>query len=357
MDNNTSPVATLLQKQIDAGKTPGLYHAFFDAEKILFDFSGGMADLNTGLPAGASVAFHGYSVTKLFTATAVMQLIGRGQLQPDAPARQYLPGFAYSPDITVRHLLAHSSGLPNPLPIGWIHTAEEHDSFDEKAFFNAVFQKHTRLRFSPGEKFSYSNLGYIILGQLIENVSGMSYTDYIARHIFEPLGIGGRIGFGPMANAATGYHKALSFGNLLLGFLLDKKRFMGESTGGWKPFLPAFVNGAAYGGLVGTPEAFIAFAQALLTPADTLLAPSLRREMWQENRLASGRLSGMSLGWFTGRLRGHDYVCHAGGGGGFYCELRLYPQLNRGSVLFCNRSGFSDERLLDRIDAGHIPNG
>lgn len=355
--SGAASAGALLQQQIDARKTPGLYYAFFDAEKILFEFSGGKADVKNNLPVDAHTAFFGYSVTKTFTATAVLQLAEKGKLRLDDPVVTYLPDFVYGSTVSIRHLLAHSAGVPNPLPVSWIHHAGDDGAFDERAFFRNIFQKNARTYSKPNDKFAYSNLGYLVLGQLIEQVSGMPYRQYVEQNILSSLGLKDRIGFVRQNHwkAATGYHKAMSFGNFLLGFLLDKKQFMGEITDGWKSFLPFYVNGSAYGGLIGMPGAFIAFAQDFLKPGGgVLLSPASREEMWRENRLNSGKASGMSLAWYKGNLDGRSYACHAGGGGGFYCELRVYPGSGFGSAVFMNRSGFSDERFLDKVDAAFL---
>lgn len=350
---DTDRVSAFLQQQITNRKTPGLYYAFFDTEKILFEFSGGKADLKHKIPVGAQTAFYGYSMTKTFTATAIMQLVEQGKLHLDDPVKKYLPDFVYGNDILIRHLLAHSGGLPNPLPISWIHRMEDHAAFDGRRFFETVFQKNPKVRSRPNDKFAYTNLGYVVLGQLIEQVSGLPYHQFVEQNILKPLAVHERLGFVRQQqwNVAVGYHKAFSFGNFLLGFLLDKKRFMGEKTEGWKGFRPIYVNGPAYGGLIGIPGAFIAFAQDLLKSDGKLLTQESKQTMWQENRLNNGKASGMSLGWYKGHLAGKPYSCHAGGGGGFYCELRVYPESGLGSVIFMNRSGFSDERFLDRVDA------
>ena len=346
--------ADWLQRQIEAGKTPGLYYAFFDAEKTLFEYMAGKADLKTAAPVTPSTAFYGFSATKTFTATAVMQLAEEGKIRLDDPVKVYWPDFPYGGAITVRHLLSHSGGLSNPLPISWVHRTEDHEGFDEHAFFAQVFHGNPKVRFAPNEKFVYTNLGYIALARVIEQVTRLSYRQYVEEHILTPLEVRDTLGFERKAHGgtATGYQKTFSFGNLLLGFLLDRKKFMGEKTEGWSSFQPFYVNGPAYGGLIGTPAGFITFLRDFLRPGGGLLSPESRREMFRENHLNNGRASGMCLSWFTGNLNGHRFYCHAGGGGGFYCELRVYPEAGRGSVLFTNRTGFSDERLLNQTDAG-----
>ncbi len=167
----------------------------------------------------------------------------------------------------MRQLLTHSSGIANPIPLGWIHLQEEHEGFDRQAFFHEVFTKHHKLKSQPNARFAYSNLGYALLGQIIENVSGMRYV------------------------------------------------------------------------------------QALLAPQSGLVSDESRRLLFTENVLSSGKPSGMSMSWFKGELDGPTpNYAHAGGGGGYYAAVRIYPELQRGSVILFNRSGMLDERFLDWVD-------
>jgi D-alanyl-D-alanine carboxypeptidase len=92
------------------------------------------------------------------------------------------------------------------------------------------------------------------------------------------------------------------------------------------------------------------YIQALLTPNHALLSDDYNRLLFIENRTSTDKATGMCLSWFAGQLDGISYFAHAGGGGGYYCEIRLYPEKQIGSVIFLNRTGMSDERLLDRID-------
>ena len=132
---------------------------------------------------------------------------------------------------------------------------------------------------------------------------------------------------------------------LALGFLLDKRKYMEASSGPWKPFKEIYVNGAAYGGLIGTAGGFVKYGQALLCDDEAIISQEYKNLLFSENKT-----TGMCLSWFTGRLQDHTYYTHAGGGGGYYCELRLYPELKAGSFIVFNRSGFSDERFLDKVD-------
>jgi D-alanyl-D-alanine carboxypeptidase len=124
---------------------------------------------------------------------------------------------------------------------------------------------------------------------------------------------------------------------------------MGATEGKWKPFKPFYINGSAYGGLVGSRNDLVAYAKALLKHPSPLLNDTMIEKMF--NGFNIGNVStGMSYAWFTGKLNSQVYCAHAGGGGGFYVELRVYPTLGVGSVMMLNRSGMTDQRLLDKMD-------
>lgn len=338
----------LLRQKLENARTPGVYYCFFDRESIRYQYRGGFADIASGRSVTEVTTFHAYSVTKTFTAVAILQLMEQGLLELDTPAQRYLPDFPYPADITLRHLLAHRAGIPSPMPLAWIHLAEEHAAFDRRAFFDPIFEKYPRTRFAPDRRFAYSNLGYVLLGRVIEAVSGLSYEDYVRQHIIGRLGLPpGHLGFQitDPARHATGYHHRGNLMYWLLGFFLDKKKYLGAPAGSWASFRPNYVNDPAYGGLVGTANGFVAYVQDLLRPGGTLLRESSRALLWEESR--SPR---MCLAWFAGNLNGIPYRCHAGGGGGYYCEIRAYPALGLGSVVMMNRSGMSDERFLDKVD-------
>ncbi len=129
-------------------------------------------------------------MTKLFTATAVMQLRERGQVELDRSARDYVHDFplrsASGREITVRHLLSHSSGIANPIPIKWVHLADE-PAVTLDTLTGRLLNKYHRLTFEPGSRYAYSNLGYLVLGQLVERVSGVSFPQYVQQHILSHL--------------------------------------------------------------------------------------------------------------------------------------------------------------------------
>lgn len=326
-------------------QAPGLQYLLIDSNGVLAEVNTGFANLEQQQPVTRSSVFNGYSLTKTFTAIAVLQLVERGKIALSDTVGDYLPGYRFSEKFTVEQLLSHRAGLANPLPLSWVHLAAEDHAFDAAAFSRRIITANTRLKYKPGTKMRYSNVGYLILGELIERVSGLPYRDYVRQHILEKIPGGGYLDFvrPESSDYATGYHRRWSFSNLLLGFLLDKKQFTWPATADWIAFKPSYVDGAAYGGIIANASGLAAYLQAIMKN-DLFERPDTVKTLFARTE------PGMGLGWYTGTLNGHTFYTHAGGGGGYYCEIRAYPGLQMASVLMTNRSGFTDERLLDRLD-------
>jgi len=162
--------------------------AVFQHDRVLLQKGYGFADLKNKVPAGENTVFRVASISKVFTATAVMQLEAAGKIDLKAPVEQYLPGlhFQYGPGmrkITIRDLLTHTSGLTDGINNG--------DCCDNPAEQQAIIELVNQevLTLPPGLTMNYSNIGYGLLGCVIEQVSGQRYGDYLKQHVFAPLGM------------------------------------------------------------------------------------------------------------------------------------------------------------------------
>ena len=105
-----------------------------------------------------------YSMSKTFTAAAVLQVIDSQHLSLDEPINRFLDFCPYGSEVTIRKLLAHTAGIPNPIPLAWIHSPAAHKTYDEHAALVKVLRRHNRLAFAPGTTYAYSNIGYWLLG-------------------------------------------------------------------------------------------------------------------------------------------------------------------------------------------------
>lgn len=340
-------VKTIIPGQLlSIAGSPGVQWILADASDIIFECNAGFADVATHQPVKSSTTFNAFSVTKTATAAALLKIGEQKKINLNDPVNSLFHEFNFKYPFTIQQLIAHQAGFPDPIPISWIHLVSEEETFDENHFINMVLEHHSRQKFLPGTKFSYSSVGYLILGRIIEKITGDPYANYIRNNIIPELSGADKLDFqiNKAADHATGYHPRFSFSNFLLEFFLDKKKFVSGYSNRWMSFNNFYVNGKAYGGFVGNARGLVKYLQSYLTH-NMFLNQATESLMFAEQK------GGMALGWFTGTLMNTDYVCHAGGGGGYYCEIRIYPSLGLASVLLRNKSSFGDLRLLDKIDA------
>ncbi|KPL14195.1 MAG: hypothetical protein AMS23_04135 [Bacteroides sp. SM1_62] len=329
----------------------------FNKASVIHKFHYGFADIKNQIKADDNTTYNAFSVTKTFTSLAILQLAEKGMLNIEHSVIQCMPDFPYSDEITIRQLMTHSAGVPNPIPLSWIHLVKEHKSFVRNNFFGPIFNKHNKTKSKPNEKYAYSNLGYVLLGQIIEKVSGLNYEDYIRVNVLKPLDIDeNELDFKITDNKmhAKGYHKKSSFTSFILGSFINKSKYIDETEGKWKAWKNFNVNGASYGGLIGKPDGFLKYIQELLKPNCRLISDEYKELLFKENHTNSNKATGMCLSWFPGRLNHQEYFAHAGDGGGYYCEIRIYRKLGIGSLIMFNRTGMIDERFLDRLDIHYI---
>jgi len=156
--------------------------------RVAYERGYGMANLETATPIRPSSIFHVASVSKQFTAAAIMLLAGDGKLSVDDDIRKYLPEIPdYGTRITIRHLLTHTSGLRDQWAlIGLARGRFEEDRITEADVMDIV-PRQTALNFKPGAEYLYSNTGFTLLAVIVKRVSGESLKDFADRRIFKPL--------------------------------------------------------------------------------------------------------------------------------------------------------------------------
>jgi len=242
-------------------------------------------------------------MTKIVTATAAVRLAERGVLDLDAPIaghvlalRQLRPA-GWASQIAARHLPSHSAGLANPLPVRWVHPADQ-PAPDPDVFLRAVLARHRRLRFEPGSRASYSNLGALVLAAALATTTGQPFTDLVAADILRPLQMAATaFNYTPQMRtpAAAGYHPRRSPMRLLL-----PRWAIGEPAGRWVSLRPFLVDGPAYGGLVGPVDELARFVQLHLRDGELngtrILSPQSAAAMRQIT--IPGRRYDLGPGWF-----------------------------------------------------------
>ncbi len=338
-------------------EVPGLQYLAVTADQILFEYAGGWADIQGQKVMTLDTTMMAYSMTKTFTAVAILQLAEQKKLSLDDVIDRYLPNAAYhGHGVTLRQLLSHTSGVPNPIPLRWVHLAAEDSSFNEAAELATVLRENPDLAFEPGRKFTYSNIGYWLLGKVVEQVTGLSYPVYIRESVLQPLRLSAQeVNFviPDESRHANGYLKKYSLMNLVKGFVIDSK-FLGNYEENWLRLKNHYLNGPAFGGLIGTARGFSRFLQDQLRTESALFGLEAKRLLEAQQTDGVGRPIPMTLGWHIGETNGVTYFFKEGGGGGFHSEMRIYPTKGIASVVMVNSTEFNSTKFLNRVDRAFL---
>ncbi len=267
--------------------------------KTILDKAYGSADLEWNVPNTPATKFRIGSITKQFTAASIMLLEERGKLKTTDPVRQYLPQLPESWDkITIFNLLTHSAGVFNYTALPGINeTKGKH--MTPQQIVDLVRDKP--LDFQPGEKMSYSNTGYVVLGILIEKLSGQSYAEFLKANIFTPLGMkdtGYEDQAAILPARARGYERGK-------GGVLRNADFIDMST----PF--------SAGALISTPHDLLTWENALFA-GKVVSSASLAK-------MTAPYKNDYGFGLVVRDSDGHREVWHNGGIDGFTSDMRTYP--------------------------------
>jgi CubicO group peptidase (beta-lactamase class C family) len=290
----------------------------------------GLADVERGIPIGPRTAFDIASVSKQFTAMLAMILRQEGRLDYDAPVVRFLPELSrFGETMTVRHLLTHTSGLPDYYdalaragsPGGWV---SNHDAL-------AYLARQGDAVFSPGDRFQYSDAGYEMLALVLEKAAGEPFGDLLRRRIFEPLGMKDtRLRDRPdvpVPNRARGYTP------------------LGQ---GFAPSPDHPLDCLVGSGAVNTTlEDLYRWDQALAT--DRLVRRATLEEALRPMRLNDGTRSDYAFGWFLKRDLWHRRLEHPGSWLGYQAFIVRYPDDRFTIVLLANRPDVDLADLADRI--------
>ena len=188
MTSSQPELAAALERRLGDISSPSVAAALVSAEGIVWQACTGTAAPSSGRVVDSQTAFLWFSMTKIATATATMQLVDSGEVGLDSKARDYLPQLdSLDARITIRQLLNHSSGIPNPPPLRWIHPAD-HPGPKPREMVSRLLDRYGRPRFEPGDHSSYSNIGYLVLGEVIAELSGLPYKQYVHERILRPIG-------------------------------------------------------------------------------------------------------------------------------------------------------------------------
>ena len=305
----------LLQK-FNTNDGPGTSVAVIRDGRIVFNKCYGLANLEEKIPVEENTNFRLASVTKQFTAMSIMILKERGLLSYNDPITKYFPGFPkIGEQITIKHLLTHTSGLVDYEDI--IPDASQ-EQLKDRDVLNLLKTQHGTY-FTPGTQYNYSNTGYALLALIVENVSGMDYATFLKKNIFQPLGMDNTIayenGISTVSNRAYGYSQKKD-GSIVFRDQSPTSAVLGD------------------GGIYTSIPDYFKWDQALY--GEKLVSKQTLEEAFTSEHLPDGSLTGYGFGWRIDERHGFKLIYHNGGTCGFSTAVRRVPERKLSLVLLTN---------------------
>lgn len=323
-----STAASLIDRFLDYYDLPGFVMTVVKGQELIFSKAYGVQSKDKPLPVTLQTVFSTASVTKLFTATAVMQLYEAGFLDIDSSVAKYLPYFkmkdARYMNITVSEMLSHTSGIPD-IDGKEFYSAWAHPTYADDALENYVRSLDSvTLVADPGTEYNYSNMAYDVLADMVAKVSGQTFEDYVKQHILEPLGM----------NSSSVDIRQIDPNRLAAPHLLDRDlQFVVSDT------MPYSRRHIGCGTLFSSAEDLTRFAICVLKtcyPRDSaILSDSTLRMMWTPVIQWSEKGS-QGLGWIIWKEGDRIQYEHSGGDPGYRCELIVIPEDTLAAVAFTN---------------------
>ena len=296
--------------------------------RVVYAKGYGLADVASRTPVTPETNFRLASLSKQFTATAIMLLVADGKLRYDDSLTTLVPGLPHWADgVTVRHLLNHTSGLPDYEEfVPDSQTAQVHD-----ADVPALVARASGPKFAPGTRYDYSNSGYVMLALVVEHASGTRFADFLRDRIFAPLGMGATVaheeGRSSVANRAWGY--TIDPAGVRLTDQSNTSATLGD------------------GGIYSSAHDLAKWDEALERHA--LVSADAQRLAWTPPVLPAGAPTEYGFGWFVDRDRGALRLSHHGESRGFTNAIIRYPERRLTVVILTNRTGGAPWDVAQRV--------
>ena len=307
-----------VREKMKSKAIPGVALTVLKDGKIVKSQGYGMANLELSAPVTEKTAFQLASVTKQFTATAIMALVEDGKLHLEDKIVSLLPDLpaAWS-GVTLRQLLNHTSGIKSYTNIEGFDKTLRKDFTPQEII--ALVSKEP-MEFAPGEKWNYNNSGYFLLGMILEKVTGKSYNDFLTERIFKPLGM----------NDTRVNNLSEIIPNRAQGYSRSGDHYVnGEYLSPTQPF--------AAGALISTIADLARWDKAL--DGETILKSASLTQMWTPTALPDHQEQGYGFGWVVGVKNHHRRISHGGGIPGFSTETLRLPDDKLSVIVLTNRDG------------------
>ena len=324
-----------LEGQIAYRGLPGIVVGVVADQELVWAAGFGLADIAGKRPMTPATKFRMASHSKLFTATAVMQLREQGKLRLDDPVSKYLPWFQPKPaepdvpPITIEELLTHGSGLPREAGPHWI-TYE----FPTQEQLRSLVPER-QAAFAPEVRWKYSNLAFSLAGMIVETVSGERWADYIQKHIYQPLGMDASSVDQDVSGLAVGYGRRMPDGSRVVMPFIDA-RGMAAATGVTSTVddMAKFVSAQFRTGPMGGRQ---------------ILSTASLREMHRIRMLENDWTKGNAIGFAVSRVKDKVYVGHGGGYPGYTTQTLIQLDGKVGVIVLTNTNDSNPNDIATQL--------
>ncbi len=326
--------AIVHQAGYDRPDTPGMSVIVIRDGKVLFKRAYGLADVEAGTPNTTGTTFRLASISKQFTAMAILMLMERGRLRLDSHLSDFFPDFPeYGREITIRHLLTHTAGLPDYVAL--IPGGQKEQLNDQDALHLLEQQKSGS--FPPGTRFEYSNSGYVLLGLIVARASGEPFARFLQKNIFQPL----QMSHTAVLERGQSNVKARAFGYSPKGDSFERTdQSVTSATQG---------DGCIYSSV----EDMYRWDQALYT--SKLVRKNTLKMAFTPAKFGDRQTSDYGFGWFINYVRGFRQVWHGGGTLGFRSQIVRMPDQKFTVIVLTNRNDSNPAGLASRIARIYFP--
>jgi D-alanyl-D-alanine carboxypeptidase len=322
-------VDSYLQAAMQSRNVPGLSVAVARGRLIILERSYGLANVELGAPTSPRSIFEIGTASKQFTAAAIMLLVEQGKIRLDDPILTIMPELPeqWGP-VSIRHLLTHTSGIVNYTSVPGFFGARASSASPAVILASVA---NVPLQFQPGEKFSTSSTDYLVLGRIIEKVSGMSYSRFLTERFFQPLSMG----------ATRVNDRALIVKERVSGYTTDQSGNLRNVEKVHPSRL--FASGAILSSAGDLTRWTAALASGFL------LKPSSVAQMWTPAKLRDGTETQYGFGWYVHTSAQGTIIEHGGGAAGFRAQIVRYPKTGMTVVLFANSETANPYSLADGV--------
>ncbi len=330
VDDRLSKVVALFE-HFDEGKQPGAAVVVIKDGRVILSRGFGYADLENDTRIDENSSFRIGSLSKQFTTMAVMVLAEDGKLNYDDLLSVHVPELHFWPGVTIRHLMNHTSGIPDYYEKGYYENYDANSPMPQNSDVVKIMSLYPQPDFAPGEQYVYNNAAYEVLLTIIERASGEPFAEFLKQRVFLPAN---------MATATTFNSSTPDIPNRVYGYDPTETGF---ELNDYDPFNDMLGDGGVYLTLKDLAE----WDRSL--DANSVVSDTTLDQAYTSAQLNNGEATGYGFGWGVGATRGHRRLAHTGSWVGFRTAIARFPDDNLTIAVLSNRGDGNPSAYVEKI--------